>query len=137
MIGGILFTHGDYGRELLRTAESIIGDQDNIVALSNEGCSASLMEDTLAETLSKEDFRDGAVIFVDLARGSCWVAVERVKQKYENIHLISGLNLPMLLRFFYKRGTLDLPSLIQNLMDGGIEGIQRGESYKSPQANLE
>ena len=124
MIGGILFTHGDIGKELLRTAESIIGGQKNVVALSNEDCSATLMEHALSETLSKEDFCHGAVIFVDLARGSCWVAVERIKQKYENVHLISGVNLPMLLRFFYKRETLDLPALVQNLRDGGVAGIQ-------------
>lgn len=128
MVGGILFTHGDIGRELLRTAESIIGGQENVVALSNEGCSATLMEDVLSETLSEECFRDGAVIFVDLARGSCWVAVERIKQNYKNIYLISGVNLPMLLRFFYKRDTLDLQTLVQNLRKGGIEGIQEGGS---------
>lgn len=126
MIGGILFTHGDIGKELLRTAESIIGGQENVVALSNEGCSATLMEHALSETLSKESFRDGAVIFVDLARGSCWVSVEMIIQNYENVHLLSGVNLPMLLRFFYKRETLDLPALIQDLQEGGIDGIQEG-----------
>jgi PTS system mannose-specific IIA component len=124
MIGGILFTHGDIGKELLRTTEIILGSQERIVALSNEGCSATLMEEALSKTVSGEGFQDGVVIFVDLARGSCWVAAERLQQQYENVYLISGVNVPMLLRFFYKREILDLPTLVENLREGGIEGIQ-------------
>ncbi len=137
MIAGILFTHGDIGRELLRTAESIIGSQERVVALSNEGCSATLMENALTEILSQEEFRDGVVIFVDLVRGSCWVAVERIRQKYGNVHLISGVNLSMLLLFFYKRHCLSLADLLKNLCQGGIDGIQvRGESLNRPEAGL-
>jgi PTS system mannose-specific IIA component len=128
MVHGILFTHGDIGTELLRTAEIIIGSQEHIVALSNDGCSASLMEETLTKAVSKEDFPDGVIVFVDLARGSCWVAAERLREKHDNIHLISGVNLPMLLRFFYKREILELPELIKNLRDGGVEGIQVGRT---------
>ena len=126
MVGGILFTHGNIGQELLRTVEGIIGRQEGVVALSNEGCSGTGMEDVLADSLSKEIFRDGAVIFVDLARGSCWVAVERMRRKKKNVHVISGVNLPMLLRFFYKRDSLELPALIENLREGGTAGIEVG-----------
>lgn len=127
MIGGILFTHGHVGQELLRTAEGIIGKQENVMALSNEGCSGEAMEDVLDKALSKEIFHDGAVIFVDLARGSCWVAVERMKRKKKNVFVISGINLPMLLRFFYKRDSFQLPALIDNLRVGGIAGIEVGD----------
>lgn len=124
MIAGILFTHGDIGRELLRTAESIIGSQDHVVAISNEGCSATLMEDALVEVLSQKQFSGDVVIFVDLVRGSCWVAVERIRQKYPNVHLVSGVNLSMLLLFFYKRESMSLEDLLKNLCQGGIAGIQ-------------
>ena len=129
MVGGILFTHGNIGRELLHTAEGIIGSQKDIVALSNEGCSGAAMEDILNEALSKEGFQDGAVIFVDLARGSCWVAVERMKRKKEikNVYVISGVNLPMLLRFFYKRNSVELPTLVEKLREGGASGIEVGD----------
>lgn len=128
MIGGILFTHGDIGKELLRTAEIIIGNQEHIVALTNDGCSATLMENALNDALSDGNFQDGVIIFVDLARGSCWVAAERLRERYENVYLISGVNLPMLLRFFYKREILDLPALVENLREGGVEGIQMGKA---------
>jgi PTS system mannose-specific IIA component len=135
MIAGILFTHGDIGRELLRTAETIIGSQEHVVALSNEGCSATLMEDALTEVLSQEEFSGDVVIFVDLVRGSCWVAVERIRQKYANVHLISGVNLSMLLLFFYKRQCLSLTDLLKSLCQGGIAGIQvRGEAAARPEA---
>jgi PTS system mannose-specific IIA component len=129
MIGGILFTHGNIGQELLRTAEGIIGKQENVIALSNEGCSGAAMEDVLNEALSKEGFGDGAVIFVDLARGSCWVTVERMKQKRRNVYVISGVNLPMLLRFFYKRDNLEFPVLVEHLREGGTAGIEVGSLF--------
>ncbi|UCE17990.1 MAG: hypothetical protein JSV84_14150 [Gemmatimonadota bacterium] len=126
MIGGILFTHGKIGQELLRTAEGIIGRQENVVALSNEGCSGAAMEDVLGEALSREGFRDGTVIFVDLARGSCWVAVERMRRKHRTVYVVSGVNLPMLLQFFYKRNDLELPVLVENLREAGTAGIEVG-----------
>ena len=85
-----------------------------------------LAQNVLAETLTQKGFRDGTVIFVDLARGSCWVAVEKMRRERKNVYLISGVNLPMLLRFFYKRDTLDLPILFQNVREGGLDGIQTG-----------
>jgi len=132
MIGGILFTHGHIGQELLRTAETIIGGQDHIVALSNEGCSATLMKEALTEALERENFRDGVLIMVDLARGSCWVAAERIQQEGDNIGLISGVNLPMLLRFLYKRELLPLPELVENMCRGGIEGVEVAHARSDP-----
>lgn len=127
MVSCILFTHGDVGRELLRTAEAIIGKQENVVALSNEGCSRAVMENVLVETLSKDRFRDGTVIFIDLARGSCWLTVQRMRQENKKMYVISGVNLPMLLRFFNKRDTHDLPELVRNLHEAGIAGIEVGD----------
>lgn len=124
MVSGILFTHGNIGQALLHTAEGIIGKQENIEVLSNEGCSGTAMEDALNEILLKENFQDGTVVFVDLARGSCWVAVERMRKENKKVYLISGVNLPMLLRFFYKRDSLDLPALVENLCEGGTAGIE-------------
>ena len=39
-VRGILVTHGELGAELRRTAESILGPQDGLFALSNHGLSA-------------------------------------------------------------------------------------------------
>jgi len=65
MVGGVLFTRGDIGREPARTDEALVGRLENVVVLSDEGCAVVVTEDVLAETLSREGSREGAAIFVD------------------------------------------------------------------------
>ncbi|HEX7079160.1 MAG TPA: hypothetical protein VF363_12125 [Candidatus Eisenbacteria bacterium] len=119
----LLVTHGVLGRELVRTVESILGVQEDVVTVSNSGLSA----DGLTEAIEKgiRGVPDGVpiVLFSDLAAGSCGIATRRAAVDHRPLRRITGINLPMLLEFFHYRDTLPLDELLPRMEAKGKAGI--------------
>jgi PTS system mannose-specific IIA component len=117
MVTGIVVTHGNLAEELLRTARTVFGEFPDCHAVTNHSKTPDAVEREIASII---DGRRGeaCLIFVDFMGGSCSQACLRhimERRETQNIQLISGVNLPMLLAFLNKRGELrfaDLPSAI-------------------------
>ena len=123
MIKCILISHGDLGSALLNTTEKIIGPLENIKVLSNELMS---IKDLIAslDAIAGE-WKDHAIlIMVDFCGGSCWHAAQVIKRNRENIVLISGVNLTMMLSFVNRRESFKLPELADYLKECSITGTE-------------
>jgi len=121
MVKGIFLTHGDLGRELIRTAETIVGPQSGYAVVSNSGLSAEAIRAALAVELPAEG---NAVIFVDLAGGSCHGACSPEVAPRDRIAVFSGVNLPMTVEFFYHRDRVDFEELRRRLLTKGRAGVE-------------
>lgn len=108
MIGIVILTHGSLGIELLKTAEMIIGKQDKVDILSVQ--SGSSLGD-LAKKLDKlkEKYQnDGLLILTDMFGGSpSNIAMAYLDDK--NIEVVTGVNLPMLIKAFSIRNDVTSP----------------------------
>lgn len=97
MIGIILVTHGSFGSELIKTAEMIVGKQDCIETISMQECSSlSSIADEIEATIEKYA-NSGAIVFTDMFGGS----PSNISMAYlgsKNVEVISGVNLPMLIK---------------------------------------
>src|SRR5689334_12705459 len=107
MISIIIITHGQFGQELLRTAQDISGRQESVAALSVlpdtgvEGVSQALQE-----TMQRFAAPEGALILVDMLGGTpCNTAL--LKTKDLNAEIVTGVNLYMVLSSFTHRGAMD------------------------------
>ena len=126
MVAGIVVTHGNLAEELLRTARTVYGDFADCHALSNNSKSPRAVEDELASLIESRR-GDPCVIFVDFVGGSCSQAC--MKQLVErrdagNIHLISGVNLPMLLAFLNKRGEVSFEDLPRAILERSRDSMR-------------
>ncbi len=119
----LLVTHGVLGQELVRTVESILGPQTDVVMVSNSGLSADGLKDRLNQEIAGLDAEAPVVLFSDLAAGSCGIATRRAEQGGREIRRIAGVNLPMLLEFFHYRDTLPLAQLLPRMEAKGKAGI--------------
>ena len=119
----LLVTHGVLGQELVRTVESILGPQTEVVMVSNSGLSADGLKDRLDQEIAGLDAEAPVVLFSDLAAGSCGIATRRAEQGGREIRRIAGVNLPMLLEFFHYRDTLPLAQLLPRMEAKGKAGI--------------
>ncbi|MBU1700533.1 MAG: hypothetical protein KJ970_02800 [Candidatus Eisenbacteria bacterium] len=122
-IAGLLVTHGALGTELIRVVESILGPQEDIAVVSNTGTSMESLTRkirTQIESIQAEDL----FIFVDLLGGSCSQVCQLVRQEHPSTVIFSGVNLPMLLEFAYKRRLLEPVELAAEVARKGREGIQ-------------
>lgn len=99
MIGVVIVTHGNLGKELLATAGLIVGDIPATKALSvqtNE--SAETIRSHMEEAISAVDAdNDGAIVLTDMFGGTpANVALSFLGER--NVEVITGVNLPMLLK---------------------------------------
>ena len=113
MISGLIIGHRDFSRAIVDAVEAITGCKGYIEYISNEGLST---DELSAEIKAKCDknLNENIVLFVDVYGGSCWRAAK--KAKAPNVHIVTGLNLPMLLSFVRKRETVtfeDMPAVME------------------------
>jgi mannose/fructose-specific phosphotransferase system component IIA len=123
MVRVLLVTHGDLGDELLNTAELVVGPQDGARVLSNRELSSESLADAIRTELAAYG-SDQAVIFVDVAGGSCLCACRITEEQRDRFRVISGVNLPMVLEFFHYRNRLPFKELVDRVAARGKAGIQ-------------
>ena len=117
-VRGVVVAHGNLAQCLVETTRSISGVDDALLAVSNEGRSpASLI------AMQEEAIGDGeAILFVDLASGSCAHTAHLVSHARPGVSVVSGVNLPMLLDFVFHRD-MDAVDLAGRLVQKAHAGI--------------
>jgi len=119
----LLITHEHIGYNMLKVTGSILKD-----TLSNTACieipmdsDTNVMKKRIASTIKTLDTEEGILIVTDTFGGTpCNIATEFVAQKAHA--LVSGLNLPMLIRIMNYR-SLPLGQLQEAAIEGGVRGI--------------
>jgi mannose/fructose-specific phosphotransferase system component IIA len=119
----LLVTHGVLGEELVRTVESILGPQGDVITVSNNGLSADGLDDAILSGVKGVPPERPIVLFSDLAAGSCGIATRRASLRDRVVRRASGINLPMLLEFFHYRDMLALDELLPRMEAKGKAGI--------------
>lgn len=119
----VLVTHGVLGDELVRTVEAILGAQSAVITVSNSGLSADGLRDRIDAEIAGLPEGVPVVLFSDLAAGSCGIATRRADPAARTVKRIAGVNLPMLLEFFYNRDAIPLEQLLARMEAKGKAGI--------------
>ncbi|RHW45644.1 hypothetical protein DS832_07440 [Bombilactobacillus bombi] len=93
----ILASHGNMAKGMVDTIEMISGKHDNLNAFSmSKKETPDYIYSSIKNTIESFDKEDEVFIFSDIAGGS--VNTEAMKFiKYSNVHLISGMNLPIVI----------------------------------------
>jgi PTS system mannose-specific IIA component len=98
MIGIVIVTHGNLGHELIKAAEMIKGDVRGIIPISLDAKTG--MEDIkkeLTAAIKKADSGEGVLIMTDLFGGTpSNISLSFLKEK--QVEVVTGVNLPMLLK---------------------------------------
>ena len=101
---GVIVCHAGLAAALVETVNQISGLGDALVPVSNEGCDRDLLRERIAQALGS----DPAVVFVDIPMGSCMMAALQELKEGHDASIVTGVNLPMLLKFvFHRDGTPD------------------------------
>jgi PTS system mannose-specific IIA component len=123
MISIIVITHGQFGQELLRTAQDIAGRQESVAALAvTPEMGQENVLHALQETLDRLNSADGTLILVDMLGGTpCNTAL--MKTKNMTAEVLTGVNLYMILSSFTHRDKMDLKSLTTKVAEDGRRAI--------------
>jgi PTS system mannose-specific IIA component len=133
MIAIIIGTHGKFSQEILRSSEMIFGKQENVSAITFEpGESADELVEKYKKAFGKLDCNDGVIFLVDLFGGSPFNAASRIVAENENMDILTGVNLPMLLEIYGLRDSSNVKELVDIGKKAAYEGIK---SFKEVLSN--
>ncbi|MBL1227112.1 PTS sugar transporter subunit IIA [Enterococcus sp. BWR-S5] len=111
----IVATHGQFGEELVKSAEMIIGQTENIYNLS-------LLPEKSFEDFYKEaraifeEIEGQTIALVDLFGGTPSNVLTALTKQYDH-KVLSGVNLPLLIELYMKGMTaesIDLEQIVQD-----------------------
>jgi len=123
MVGMLIVTHGRLGEGLLDAMQMIAGPQEKVDFVSlKEGDSIDELKERISNTVKMLDDGSGVLVFVDMFGASPSNAAAYLLN--ENVEVITGVNLPMLLEIVSFRETSSLQELSANAMAAGVESIK-------------
>jgi mannose/fructose-specific phosphotransferase system component IIA len=96
---GVVVCHGTLAEALVHAADQISGLSGALVPVSNTGCDRDALEERVLAAVNGRP----AVVFVDLASGSCLFAVLKRLRSQESVKVVTGVNLAMLVDFVFHR----------------------------------
>ena len=127
MIGILVITHGNFAAEILKTAELIVGEQENALSLGlHYGDSIEEFSIKVRDTIVSLDNGEGVLVFVDLFGASPYnaAAFSASKIKDTKFRCITGVNLSMLLEALTTRDGCRLDDLTASCITSGSQGIK-------------
>ncbi len=131
MLAIIIGTHGNFARELLRSCEMICGPRDNTAAVGFEpGESVDALVNKYKDALNNLDLTGGVLFLTDLFGGSPYNAACRIAVENQNIRIVAGVNLPMLLEVCQLSG-MSLADVVDVAQSAGKEGIRTFQQIMS------
>lgn len=124
MINILLLSHGKLAEEFLSTAKLILGEQQGIYAIGL-GDSESV-EDFMNQIINeypKLNTSDEILVLTDIYGGTPTnAAIYGLLNKYNNLEILTGVNLPILLEAIIRRKE-PVIELVGRLKKAGGEGI--------------
>jgi mannose/fructose-specific phosphotransferase system component IIA len=99
ILRGVVVCHGGMAKALVEAAEQISGVEGGLVPVSNTGCDRDTLEQRVLAAVEGQP----AVVFVDLASGSCLFAVLKRLRGEASVKVVTGVNLAMLVDFVFHR----------------------------------
>ncbi|MEN4885333.1 PTS mannose transporter subunit IIAB [Enterobacter ludwigii] len=122
----VIGTHGWAAEQLLKTAEMLLGEQENVGWIDFvPGENAETLIEKYTAQLQKLDTSKGVLFLVDTWGGSPFNAASRIVVDKEHYEVVAGVNIPMLVETFMARD--DNPSfdeLVALAVETGREGVK-------------
>ncbi len=123
MIGVLVATHGNLGSELIKTVELIQGNLKGVLPLAvDQTRSVVELKKEIGAAVRKLDQGKGVLILTDLFGGTpSNIALSFLKQG--KVEVITGVNLPMMLKLSEMRENLSLNDFAAGIRDYGMKNI--------------
>lgn len=123
MVGVVVVSHLNLGKELVSTAERIIGPLKAVESISiGLGDSSDMIREKIAEAIARVDAGQGVVVLTDTFGGSATnVALPFLAEG--KVEILTGMNLPMMIKLSAIDRHTPLDALCRELRDYGQRNI--------------
>lgn len=123
MIGAVVVSHGTHATGLLEAAEIIVGKIEGIAAVDlSPSMGVEDLHAAVAAAVRSVDKGKGVLILTDMFGGTpSNIAISFLGT--HPVEVLTGVNLPMMVKFPYARQSMTLPELAHHLQECGQRNI--------------
>ena len=123
MIGLLIITHCELGKEFMNAAEFIVGRIDAADTISiTQSLDSKQIRTMIEEKIADLDQGDGVLILTDMFGGTpSNIGLSFLNE--ENVEVLTGANLPMVIALVQNRQNLSLKDLAEKAQEAGKLGI--------------
>jgi PTS system mannose-specific IIA component len=123
MIGVVVVTHGQLANELVNAAEMIVGDLPQFTAVSiGWHDEANDAREDIAQAIARVRGEEGVLLLTDMFGGTPSNLGMTFLEK-DRLEVITGVNLPMLIKLAGARDSADLLSVAVQMREHGRNAI--------------
>lgn len=123
MVGAVVITHGRLAEALVEAAEAITGKVEKVRSVSVASTdSTEVIRALVSSSVKEADSGNGVVVFTDMFGGTP-TNIALSLMNAGQVEVITGVNLPMLIKFVGHRSDKGLHELAAVLKDYGQRSI--------------
>ncbi|UCE81644.1 MAG: PTS sugar transporter subunit IIA [Deltaproteobacteria bacterium] len=123
MVGILVITHRQLAQEFVATAELIVGKMENCIGLSlDPELPVDDLRQQITNAMDEVNDGDGVIVLTDMFGGTpSNLSLSFLNQK--GIEVVTGVNLPMLLKLAHSREDVKVDELARVIKDYGRRSI--------------
>lgn len=126
MIQIILTSHGPLAEAMISSAAMLYGKKDNVTALTLcEDDSTEEFSTRMEKLLHTNTGGEGTLILCDIPGGTPCNTAVRLAEKYDEVAVLAGMNMVMLLEALLCSEETGLEGLTDILLESGRENLKR------------
>lgn len=135
MIGVLITTHGDLGKELIKAAEMIKGPMKGVLHIPiDQSKGVEEIKKEISTAIKKLDQGKGVLIMTDLFGGTP-SNISLSFMKDGKVEVVTGVNLPMMLKLADVRSTMSLKDFSCFIKDYGRNNISLASEILNRKVN--
>jgi len=133
MIGVLITTHGNLGNEMIKAAELIKGKLEGVSSVSVDPTKGmEEIKKEISTAIKKLNRGQGVLILTDLFGGTpSNISLSFLKEG--SLEVVTGVNLPMLLKLYDKRQEMNLKDFASYIKEYGRKNIYLASEVLSKQ----
>src|SRR5512144_2555446 len=132
-IGGVIVSHGQVAVELLAAAETVVGDLNHIEAVSiGWHDDVDVAKSEIARAIKNVSKGRGVIVLTDMFGGTP-TNISAMFIKENEVEIVTGVNLPMIIKFASSDRTGKLNELAKEIEEQGKQSIYRTSALLEPQ----
>lgn len=122
MVGVVLVTHGGIARDMLEATKMIVGEVEQMEAVSSDADETGDVRERIRAAIEATEKGDGVLLVTDMFGGTpANVALSFLNEK--KIEVVTGANLPMVVKLATGRGDRSVSELATFIRDYGQKNI--------------
>jgi mannose PTS system EIIA component len=132
-IGGVIISHGQVATELVAAAEAVVGDASHVTAVSiGWHDDVEMAKGEIARAIANVSSGSGVLLLTDMFGGTP-TNIAAMFLKEDEVELVTGVNLPMVIKLASTDGEISLRELAKEVEDQGKEAICQAGILLEPQ----